>query len=46
MHTFEDLRGKKWNLSLTVSAVRRVRSSLALDLYDLGDEGFINATKK
>ena len=41
METFKDLKGRQWELSITVSAIKRVRSALHLDITNLGEDGFI-----
>lgn len=41
MEIFRDLKGREWRLQITVGTVRKVRSVLKLDLYDVSSEGFI-----
>lgn len=41
MKTFKDLKDRKYNLTITVGAVKRVRRALDLDITDLGKDGFI-----
>ncbi len=41
MKTFKDLKDRTWNLSITVAAVKRVRSGVNIDITDFGKDGFI-----
>lgn len=41
MRTFEDRRGRKWELEITVGSVKRVRDLLDIDMTDLGEEGLL-----
>lgn len=41
MEIFKDLKGREWRLQITVGTIRKVRSVLGLDLYDVSSEGFI-----
>lgn len=39
MHTFTDARGRAWDVVIDVSAIKRVKGLLGLNLYDLVDDG-------
>lgn len=41
MRVIKDLKGREWELQITVGTVKRVRSYCDLDLYNIGDSGFI-----
>lgn len=41
MRVIKDLKGRQWELQITVGTIKRVRSKLDMDLYNIGDEGFI-----
>ena len=40
MHSFTDTTGRAWVITIHVSAVKRVRALVGLDLYTLVDDGF------
>lgn len=40
MHGFQDTTGRTWAVVINVTAVKRVRGLLNLDLYSLVDDGF------
>ena len=42
MIAFTDLKEREWKLTITVTAVKRVRRELNLDITDLGKDGFIS----
>jgi hypothetical protein len=37
---FTDAAGREWSVSISVTAIKRVRASLGVDLYKLLDDGF------
>lgn len=39
MHTFTDARARSWDVVLDVSAIKRVKGLLGVNLYDLVDDG-------
>lgn len=40
MHSFTDNAGRTWTVAINVTAVKRVRGLLKIDLYKLVDDGF------
>jgi hypothetical protein len=40
MHSFKDTQDRTWSVEINVSAVKRVRGLLKIDLYRVVDDGF------
>ena len=40
MRTFTDNAGRTWTIQVNVTAVKRVRGLVGIDLYKLVDDGF------
>lgn len=40
MHTFRDNAGRTWTVAINVTAIKRVRGMLGIDLFTLIDDGF------
>lgn len=43
MRVIKDLNGQEWKLQITVGSIIAVRGELKMDLYNIGDDGFIRA---
>ena len=41
MRTLIDNKDRKWDLQITVGTIELIRDKMEIDLYDLGDKGFI-----
>jgi len=41
MKIIKDIKGREWKLQITVGTIKRVRGELDMDLYNIGDDGFI-----
>ncbi len=41
MRVIKDLKGREWELQITVGTIKRVRSKLDMDLYKIDDKNFI-----
>jgi hypothetical protein len=45
MHSFVDNEKRTWEISINVTAVKRIRGLLGVDLYSLIDDGFKSLSK-
>jgi hypothetical protein len=45
MHSFVDNSRRTWEVAINVSAVKRIRGLLGIDLYALVDDGFKSLSK-
>jgi len=43
MKIIKDLKGREWKLSITVGSVKRVKSELNLDIYNVANKDFLKA---
>ena len=45
MHSFVDISRRTWEVAINVTAVKRIRGLLGIDLYALVDDGFKSLSK-